>query len=144
MDEILSPARLEPLTLDAMHVMDALSAECREVREEAGVRRSSVAHEIGKGQQVIDRFERKETWPTGREIDGLVDAYARLTQVPTIEIWRGALDRALSQTLQETDPDEIAEVEQTAREIEVADTADSVAGRGSRSRASRARKRKAG
>lgn len=130
--------------------MDALSAECREVREEAGVGRSSIAHEIGKGQQVIDRFERKETWPTGREIDALVDAYARLSQTPTIEIWQGALDRALSLALQEFDPEtdpiaaEVVEADQTMRELEEADIADSAASRGSGSPASTAKKRKAG
>jgi hypothetical protein len=43
---------------------------------------------------VIDRFEREETWPTGREIDQLVNAYAELTDVTAAELWKRALEKA--------------------------------------------------
>lgn len=77
-----------------MQVMGALSKECREAREESGVRRSALAHAIERGQNVIDRFERGQTWPTGRDIDQLVNAYADLCQIDAYELWARAIDRA--------------------------------------------------
>jgi hypothetical protein len=134
----------EPPTLLGMRVMNALSAECREIREQSKVKRSSIAHAIDKDQTAVDRFERQQVWPAGREIDDLVDAYSRLTEVPTVEIWQGTLERAFSQTLQEFESDEQAEADQTMREIEAADTGGSVGKQGPGSRVAKATKRKAG
>lgn len=92
--------------------MEALSVACREAREEASGHRSSVAHMVGRGQQVVDRFERAETWPTGREIDALVNAYAELTRTPARELWERAIERAiiLDESHHVSGPSEVAEL----------------------------------
>lgn len=76
--------------------MVALSKTCKEIRKETDGNRASIAHAIDKGQQVIDRFERGQTWPEGRHIDQLVNAYADVTGVEASEIWERAIAAAKS------------------------------------------------
>lgn len=54
-----------------------LGQAAREVREEAGVRPEEIALAVGKGKEMIDRFERGHTRP--QDLEELLVVYAKLT-----------------------------------------------------------------
>ncbi len=88
---------------DSFALMAALADVCREVRERAGVQRPEIAVLIGRGQPTVERFERAETFPRGRHLDQLVNAYAHATGSTPASIWKAAIKRAEEPTT--ADPD---------------------------------------
>lgn len=86
--------RAQRRTLRRMHVVSSLMEVLREEREAADVGRAVVAVAIGKDQSAIDRLELGRTIPRGRDLDALVDAYARSIGSSPVVLWAKAIVRA--------------------------------------------------
>lgn len=56
---------------------------------------SQVAGNFGKGENVVRKFERGETFPRYTHLDAFVAAYADATGTPPLDLWQKAIDRAV-------------------------------------------------
>ena len=67
-----------------------IAKAARSIREEHGRRPANIAAERGVDQSTINRFE------SGRikrpDLDAMIAAYARDTEIPVIEFWARALE----------------------------------------------------
>jgi hypothetical protein len=62
-------------------------------REEVATK-SQVAGRVGKGENVVRRFEADESAPNYRELDDFIQAYADATETSVFDLWDEAIRRA--------------------------------------------------
>lgn len=71
-------------------MMHWIRAAARAIREERGRKPVHIAAERNVNESTITRFEAGKT--TNIDVDSLVAAYSRDTEVPAIEFWRRAVE----------------------------------------------------
>ena len=71
-------------------LMDVLSA----AREDAGKELRHLRALTTKEERTLRRYENKENYPPGGEIDDLVTVYSEATGVSIFDLWNEAVERA--------------------------------------------------
>lgn len=75
--------------MPASRMLVFLGAECRTLRENAGIKAIHVAARLDSSEAKVTRFEKGQTQPD--DLDGMVTAFADELGVQPTVIWQGAL-----------------------------------------------------
>ena len=78
----------------SMRLLDYAAPVLRSAREGAGLTQVQIAERAGVSHATISRLETRQTWPGGRSVESVIDAYVTavgLTQLEVletiVEIW---------------------------------------------------------